>query len=133
MSSKTLIIIIIIIKTGVFSLQDLAIYAVSVATTLEKAVSASHQTSYYSFLWGFVMLIGPFCFFNFQKTTYLQLFTMVMRNSAMVLMIMLTVFDIANGHRVPIDQLILWDTEKAKEVCFNLIISWPLLPLRNGA
>jgi len=95
---------------------DLAIYAVSVATTLEKAISASHQISYYSFLWGFVMLIGPFCFFNFQKTMYLQLFTMVMRNSAMVLMIMLTVFDIANGHRVPIDQLILWDAEKAKEL-----------------
>ena len=51
----------------------------------------------------------------------------------MVLMIMLTVFDIANGHCVPIDQLILWDTEKAKEVCLNLIISWPLLPLRNDA
>ena len=101
----------------VLLLQDLAIYAVSVATTLEKAVSASHQLSYYSFLWGFIMLIGPFCFFNFQKTTYLQLFTMVMRNSAMVLMILLTVFDIANGHHVPINQLILWDTEKAKEVC----------------
>ncbi|XP_068692775.1 transmembrane protein 104 homolog [Montipora foliosa] len=95
---------------------DLAIYAVSVTTTLEKATSASHQISYYSFLWGFVMLIGPFCFFNFQKTTYLQMFTMVMRNSAMVLMIVLTVLDIANGQSVPIDQLILWDAEKAKEL-----------------
>ncbi|XP_078367593.1 transmembrane protein 104 homolog isoform X2 [Oculina patagonica] len=95
---------------------DLAIYAVSVATTLEKAVGASHQLSYYSFLWGFIMFIGPFCFFNFQKTTYLQLFTMVMRNSAMVLMIVLTLLDIANGHRVPTDQLILWDTAKAKEL-----------------
>lgn len=95
---------------------DLAIYAVSVATTLEKAVGTSHQISYYSFLWGFIMLIGPFCFFTFQKTTYLQLFTMVMRNSAMGLMILLTVLDIANGHYVPSDQLILWDTEKAKEL-----------------
>jgi len=95
---------------------DLAIYAVSVATTLEKAAGASHQISYYSFLWGFIMFIGPFCFFNFQKTTYLQLFTMVMRNSAMVLMILLTVLDIANGNRVPTDQLILWDTAKAKEL-----------------
>lgn len=99
-------------------LQDLAIYAVSVATTLEKAVGTSHQISYYSFLWGFIMLIGPFCFFTFQKTIYLQLFTMVMRNSAMGLMILLTVLDIANGHYVPSDQLILWDTEKSKEVCF---------------
>ncbi|CAH3038208.1 unnamed protein product [Porites evermanni] len=95
---------------------DLAIYAVSVATTLEKAVGTSHQISYYSFLWGFIMLIGPFCFFTFQKTTYLQLFTMVMRNSAMGLMILLTVLDIANGHYVPSDQLMLWDTEKAKEL-----------------
>ena len=62
------------------------------------------------------MFIGPFCFFNFQKTTYLQLFTMAIRNSAMVLMILLTVLDIANGQRVPTDQLILWDTAKAKEV-----------------
>lgn len=97
-------------------MQDLAIYAVSVATTLEKATTASHQISYYSFLWGFVMFIGPFCFFNFQKTTYLQLFTMVMRNTAMVLMILLTVLDIAKGHFVPWDQLTLWDAEKAKEV-----------------
>lgn len=100
-------------------MQDLAIYAVSVATTLEKATSASHQISYYSFLWGFVMFIGPFCFFNFQKTTYLQLFTMVMRNTAMVLMILLTVLDIAKGHFVPWDQLTLWDAEKSKEVSHN--------------
>ena len=91
----------------------------SVATTLENAAGASHEISYYSFLWGFIMFIGPFCFFNFQKTTYLQLFTMVMRNSAMVLMILLTVLDIANGNRVPTDQLIWWDTAKAKEVFFN--------------
>ena len=37
----------------------------------------------------------------------------------MGLMILLTVLDIANGHYVPPDQLILWDTEKAKEVCFS--------------
>lgn len=37
----------------------------------------------------------------------------------MVLMILLTVLDIANGHRVPTDQLILWDTAKAKEVFFS--------------
>lgn len=95
---------------------DLAIYAVSVATTLEKVMGASHQISYYSFLWGFIMLIGPFCFFNFQKTAYLQLFTMIMRNSAMLIMIMLTLFDISKGNHVPIDQLVLWDTEKAKEL-----------------
>lgn len=34
----------------------------------------------------------------------------------MVLMIVLTLLDIANGHRVPTDQLILWDTDKAKEL-----------------
>ena len=36
----------------------------------------------------------------------------------MGLMILLTVLDIANGHYVPSDQLILWDTEKSEEVCF---------------
>ena len=91
----------------------------SVATTLEKALGASHEISYYSFLLAFTMLIGPFCFFNFQKTMHLQLFTMVMRNSAMVLMIVLTLLDIFQGHRVPVDQLILWDAEKTKEVNEN--------------
>ena len=51
------------------------------------------------------------------------MFTMVMRNSAMVLMIVLTLLDIANGHRVPTDQLILWDTDKAKEVLQFLYLS----------
>lgn len=39
----------------------------------------------------------------------------------MVLMILLTVLDIASGHRVPTDQLILWDTAKAKEV-FSVVL-----------
>ena len=34
----------------------------------------------------------------------------------MVLMILLTVLDIAKGHFVLWDQLTLWDAEKAKEV-----------------
>ncbi len=34
----------------------------------------------------------------------------------MVLMILLTLLDIAYGHKVPTDQLILWDTAKTKEV-----------------
>ena len=41
----------------------------------------------------------------------------------MVLMIVLTLLDIANGHRVPTDQLILWDTDKAKEVLQFLYLS----------
>ena len=39
----------------------------------------------------------------------------------MVLMIVLTVLDIANGQSVPIDQLILWDAEKAKEVWYPVL------------
>ena len=46
----------------------------------------------------------------------------------MVLMIMLTVFDIVNGHHVPVDQLILWDTEKAKEVCLTFRFFWNTIP-----
>ena len=97
------------IMTPLILFQDLAIYAVSVATTLETVIGANHAISYYSFLWGFVMLIGPFCFFNFQKTTYLQLSTMVLRNSAMLLMIVLSVMDIFSGNRVQLENLILWD------------------------
>ena len=47
----------------------------------------------------------------------------------MVLMIALTMLDIANGHKVPTDQLILWDTVKAKEVLIILIFISFLLAL----
>ena len=41
---------------------------------------------------------------------------MVLRNSAMVLMIVVTVLDIASGNKVPIEQLVLYDAEGTKEV-----------------
>ena len=96
--------------------QDLAIFAVSIATTLESVLGGNHYISYYTFLWGFITIIGPFCFFNFQNTKLLQLTTMVLRNSAMVLMIVVTVLDIASGNKVPIEQLVLYDAEGTKEV-----------------
>ncbi|EDO27621.1 predicted protein, partial [Nematostella vectensis] len=94
---------------------DLAIYAVSVATTLTRVLGSQPEISYYSFLLGFIMVIGPFCFFNFQKTKVLQLSTMVLRNTAMVLMIVLVINDIASGKRVPINQVVLFDMEETKE------------------
>ena len=109
-----------VIVINIFSFfQDLAIYAVSVATTLEKLAGADHTLSYYTFLWGFSMIIGPFCFFNFQKTAVLQYVTMVFRNVAMFLMIILSTIDIANGDGVPQKDVILWDTAGVKEVRYS--------------
>ena len=41
---------------------------------------------------------------------------MFLRNSAMVMMIFVTILDIARGNRIPFDQLVLWDAEGTKEV-----------------
>ncbi|EDO34542.1 predicted protein, partial [Nematostella vectensis] len=103
---------------------DLAIYAVSVATTLTRVLGSQPEISYYSFLLGFIMVIGPFCFFNFQKTKVLQLSTMVLRNTAMVLMIVLVINDIASGKRVPINQVVLFDMEETKELLGTAVFSF---------
>lgn len=69
---------------------DLAIYSVAIPNSLAVTtgnvtvlgVSASETAVYYVFL----ALFGVFCIvvsaFNFQKTKYLQLLTMVLRNVA---------------------------------------------------
>lgn len=44
------------------------------------------------------------------------MFTMIMRNSAIVLMVILSVVDIANGNRVPLNNIILCDIPQTKEV-----------------
>jgi hypothetical protein len=46
---------------------------------------------YRSFLCLFVLLAGPFVFFNVQKTKYLQMFTSVMRWTAFGLMISIAI------------------------------------------
>jgi hypothetical protein len=40
------------------------------------------DSAYYVYLAAFTLLVVPFCFFNFQKTKYLQFFTLGTRNTA---------------------------------------------------
>jgi hypothetical protein len=42
----------------------------------------SEQTAYYIFLALFTLGTAPFCFFDFQKTKYMQFATMFCRNAA---------------------------------------------------
>jgi hypothetical protein len=46
-----------------------------------------------------VLLLCPWTFFNLTRSKYLQLFTAILRNVAFVLMILLAIIDMAQGHR----------------------------------
>ncbi|EGD76595.1 hypothetical protein PTSG_07712 [Salpingoeca rosetta] len=54
------------------------------------------QQAYYVFLTAFAVVLGPFCFFNAQKTKALQIFTTVMRWSTFIIMIVIALIGIAN-------------------------------------
>lgn len=66
-------------------------YAVAVPTSLQRLApgwtwgtwTLSCGNSYYVYLSCFVLLVVPWAYFNFQKTKYLQIFTMVIRNTAL--------------------------------------------------
>lgn len=85
----------------VYLYGDLAIYAVTVPKELSRVTGGvfglTELEVYYIFLSGFILIITPFCFFNFQKTKYLQIATMLFRNLALLLMIVLSVVHIILG------------------------------------
>eukprot|EP00164_Ancoracysta_twista_P004043 GFYU01005428.1.p1 GENE.GFYU01005428.1~~GFYU01005428.1.p1 ORF type:complete len:542 (-),score=145.14 GFYU01005428.1:249-1874(-) len=76
---------------------DLAIYAASVPKSLAAVTHAislgswqlTDNETYYFYLILFCSLLVPFCFFNFQKSKYLQYSTMAIRNLAFFAMIIL--------------------------------------------
>ncbi|KAL6076124.1 General transcription factor IIE TFIIE subunit [Balamuthia mandrillaris] len=80
---------------------DLAIYAVSIPQELTRLTGGwagvSDDDVYYVYLAGFIALLGPLCFFNFQKTKYLQLVTMALRNIAFGMMIIIAFIYIGEG------------------------------------
>jgi hypothetical protein len=58
------------------------------------------QQIYYVSLAVFIVLLGPFTFFNIQRTKWLQILTSILRNVAFVMMVVLAVIGIVRGdHR----------------------------------
>lgn len=98
---------------------DLAIYAAAVPVSLMEVACGNQSCSagsvkyndtescwgpvrridaYRVFLGIFTLLMGPFTFFNAQKTKYLQILTSVMRWIAFTMMIILALIRIGKGH-----------------------------------
>ncbi|XP_060620711.2 transmembrane protein 104 isoform X1 [Anolis sagrei] len=102
---------------------DLAIYAAAVPVSLMQVTCSrnlNHSCSvedstkyndtdkcwgrirridaYRIYLAAFTLLLGPFTFFNVQKTKYLQIMTSLMRWIAFVIMIILALLRISKGH-----------------------------------
>jgi len=101
---QTFVAIIIII----YLFGDLAIYAVAVPTTLAAATGQS----YHLFLGIFSVVVLPFCFFNFQKTKYLQMATLFTRNLAFFIMIILAIIFISEGNGANPTHIKLFDFSK---------------------
>eukprot|EP01121_Diplochlamys_sp_Union-15-3_P020436 TRINITY_DN7976_c0_g2_i3.p1 TRINITY_DN7976_c0_g2~~TRINITY_DN7976_c0_g2_i3.p1 ORF type:complete len:478 (+),score=25.49 TRINITY_DN7976_c0_g2_i3:55-1488(+) len=84
---------------------DLAIYSVTIPQSLAQvthgfkmgSVTLTEKTVYYFYLGCFAAVVCPFCFFNFQKTKYLQFFTMFNRNLALWTMIVISCLYITNN------------------------------------
>ncbi|XP_056309267.1 transmembrane protein 104 [Danio aesculapii] len=103
----------------VYLYGDLAIYAAAVPVSLMEVACGNHSCStgsvkyndtescwgpvrrkdaYRVFLAIFTLLLGPFTFFNAQKTKYLQILTSLMRWIAFTMMIILALIRIGKGH-----------------------------------
>uniref|UniRef100_A0AAY4AS39 Amino acid transporter transmembrane domain-containing protein n=1 Tax=Denticeps clupeoides TaxID=299321 RepID=A0AAY4AS39_9TELE len=103
----------------VYLYGDLAIYAAAVPMSLMEVACGNHSCStgavtyndtdscwgpvkrkdaYRVFLSIFTLLLGPFTFFNAQKTKYLQIMTSLMRWIAFIMMIILALIRIGKGH-----------------------------------
>uniref|UniRef100_A0A3Q2ZZ28 Transmembrane protein 104 n=1 Tax=Kryptolebias marmoratus TaxID=37003 RepID=A0A3Q2ZZ28_KRYMA len=102
----------------VYLYGDLAIYAAAVPISLMEVACGNHSCSagtvkyndtdpcwgsvtrkdaYRIFLSVFTLLLGPFTFFNAQKTKYLQILTSLMRWIAFIMMIILALIRIGKG------------------------------------
>uniref|UniRef100_A0A1E1X4U2 Putative amino acid transporter n=1 Tax=Amblyomma aureolatum TaxID=187763 RepID=A0A1E1X4U2_9ACAR len=62
-----------------------------------QSSTISRGSAYRIFLLGFLCLVGPFTFFNVQKTKYLQIFTTLMRWIAFLSMIVLCALALGQG------------------------------------
>lgn len=103
---------------------DLAIYAVVVPKSLLSVVGnisfgnnhLNANDSYYFLLGMFSIIVIPFCFFTFTKTKYLQLVTLLTRNVAFFMMIIIGFIYIGQGHGAPVSELKLFDITKVPDL-----------------
>jgi hypothetical protein len=85
----------------IYLFGDLAIFAVSVPATVLKTMGTisglTREMTHSIYVAIFGLIVIPFSFFNFQKTKYLQIFTLVTRNVALASMILLCIIFISQG------------------------------------
>ncbi|KAF2075301.1 hypothetical protein CYY_003378 [Polysphondylium violaceum] len=92
---------------------DLSIYSVTVPQSLASVTGGfmgiSDHNIYYLYLSFFGVFVAIMCQFNFQKTKYLQIFTLITRNSAFFIMIILCLIFIAQGKGASISEIKIFD------------------------
>jgi Transmembrane amino acid transporter protein len=86
----------------IYLFGDLTIYAVSIPLTLSDYAGGNFgfvhfSDPYYCYVILFALFVGPFCFFDFQGTVWLQYFTLATRNFAFFTMITIGIIRIAQG------------------------------------
>jgi amino acid permease len=93
----------------IYLFGDLAIFAVSVPATIIRATgtlpNVSRDWTHAIYVATFGAIVVPFSFANFQKTKYLQIFTLVTRNVALASMIILSIIFIAQGNGANIENV----------------------------
>eukprot|EP01100_Stratorugosa_tubuloviscum_P012843 TRINITY_DN620_c0_g4_i1.p1 TRINITY_DN620_c0_g4~~TRINITY_DN620_c0_g4_i1.p1 ORF type:complete len:484 (-),score=141.89 TRINITY_DN620_c0_g4_i1:111-1562(-) len=100
---------------------DLAIYAVTVASSISSVsilfgeTPSDHQNTYRFYVSMFFVAVLPFCFFDFQKTKYLQIATLATRNIALFMMIILAfmqIFSQDSESRTKISDIKVFDVKE---------------------
>ncbi|GAQ80650.1 amino acid transporter protein [Klebsormidium nitens] len=76
----------------IYLFGDLTIYSTVVPKSMVLFIYGENAPAYAFdvFLFVFVVIIVPFCFFDLQKTKLLQISTIIIRNAALLIMIMLS-------------------------------------------
>ncbi|KAM9963946.1 hypothetical protein ACTFIW_005587 [Dictyostelium discoideum] len=104
----------------IYLFGDLSIYAATVPTTLANVTGGwgkfTDHTVYYFYLFLFACFVGPFSLFNFQKTKYLQFATLITRNVAFLLMIILSIIFIAQGNGASIKQVPIFEISELASI-----------------
>jgi len=99
---------IIIYLYGSLSVFSVTVPISVVSVTGGFSIGNAHFSAdavYYLYLLCFALVVCPLCFFNFQKTKYFQLFTMLNRTLALYTMITISIVFIAEGNGAVIKDL----------------------------
>ncbi|KAN0011632.1 hypothetical protein ACTFIU_011210 [Dictyostelium citrinum] len=104
----------------IYLFGDLSIYAATVPTTLANVTGGwgkfTDYSVYYFYLFLFACFVGPFSLFNFQKTKYLQFATLITRNVAFLLMIILSIIFIAQGNGASVKQVPMFNISELASI-----------------